>query len=138
MAYKFGKTSKRKLATATVRLRSVMNEAIRISPMDFGIAEGHRSLSTQKKYFKEGKSKLDGVTKLSKHQQLPSHAVDIYAYYNGKAQWDKESIIFLAGIIMAVAKKMRVRLRWGGNWDGDGVIIHDQSFQDLVHFEVIP
>ena len=138
MGYRFGKASKRKLATATVRMQNVMREALRVSPMDFGISEGHRSLETQKKYFKEGKSKLDGVTKLSKHQRMPSHAVDIYAYHSGKAQWDKESIIFLAGIIIGVAKKMRVRIRWGGNWDGDGIIIHDQSFQDLVHFEVIP
>ena len=27
-------------------------------------------------------------------------------------------------------------IRWGGNWDSDGVIIRDQGFDDLVHFEL--
>jgi len=40
-----------------------MNEAIRISDVGFGIAEGHRSLEKQLQYYNEGKSKLDGINK---------------------------------------------------------------------------
>jgi len=120
-----------------------MNEAIKISDVDFGIAEGHRSLEKQLQYYNEGKSKLDGVNKKSKHNYTPSMAVDIYAYFNNKASWDNEHLSYLAGIIHAVSetlfeqKIITHKIRWGGNWDIDGVILTDQSFDDRPHFELI-
>jgi peptidoglycan L-alanyl-D-glutamate endopeptidase CwlK len=120
-----------------------MGSAIIISDIDFGIAEGHRSIELQQQYFNEGKSKIDGITRKGKHNYTPSLAVDIYAYVNNKAVWDKETISYLAGIIQACAVilfkegKINHIIRWGGNWDMDGEILYDQSFDDRPHFELI-
>ncbi len=140
--FRFGRKSKTQLKTCHEDLQLIMNEAIKISDVDFGIAEGYRSIEKQMQYFEEGKSKLDGVNKMSKHNYSPSLAVDIYAYYNKKASWDKEHLSYLAGIIHAVSEilfeqqKITYKLRWGGNWDGDGIILKDQSFDDRPHFEL--
>lgn len=141
--YRFGTKSKAQLKTSHKDLQKIMNEAIKITDVDFGIAEGHRSIEKQMQYFEEGKSKLDGINNKSKHNYSPSMAVDIYAYVNNKASWDKEHLSYLAGIIHAISEmlfeqKITIhKLRWGGNWDRDGVILDDQSFDDRPHFELI-
>ena len=93
--------------------------------------------------FDQGKSKIDGVNKKGKHNYCPSRAVDIYAYYDGKAQYDITHMSYLAGVIIGVAKilyddgEIDHEIRWGGNWDSDGKILIDQSFDDTPHFELI-
>lgn len=141
--HKFGNTSRQRLSTCHADLQLIMNTAISISNLDFGIAEGHRSIEDQQKYFREGKSKIDGINKKGKHNYSPSLAADIYAYVYGKASWNNEDLNYLAGIIHAVAEmlfsqgKVSHKIRWGGNWDMDGEILIDQSFDDRPHFELV-
>jgi len=140
--YKFSNKSKERLNTCHEDLRLIANIAIKRSQIDFGIAEGHRSVERQYDLYKAGLSKIDGVNKRGKHNYKPSLAFDIYAWVNGRSSYDQRYIIFIAGVILAVAKELKeqgridTELRWGGNWDGDGQIINDQSFNDLVHFEI--
>lgn len=136
--YKFGTTSKQRLATCHEDLQKVFGAAIALSPIDFGIAEGHRSLERQKQLFDEGKSRIDGISKKGKHNYSPSLAVDVYAFVNGKASWDSKELCVITGVVLAVAANYGIKLRWGGNWDMDGQIISDQNFIDLPHFELIP
>ena len=141
--YKFGNTSKSRLQTCHKDIQLIMNEAIKITNVDFGIAEGYRSIEKQQQYFKEGKSKIDGVSKKGKHNYSPSLAVDIYPYCENGAKWDNEHLSYLSGIIHAVSEilfadgKISHKVRWGGNWDMDGIILIDQSFDDRPHFELV-
>ena len=141
--YKFGKTSKVRLATCHKDIQVIMNTAISLSNVDFGIAEGERSLAKQLQYFNEGKSKIDGVKKKGKHNYSPSLAADIYPYFENGAKWDNEHLSYLSGIIHAVSEilfntgKITHKIRWGGNWDMDGIILIDQSFDDRPHFELV-
>lgn len=140
--YAFGETSKNRLATCHPDLQLIANTAITISHIDFGIAEGHRSVERQKKLFDEGKSRIDGISKLGKHNHMPSMAFDVYAWVDGKASWDEKYLTYIGGVITATAAMLLRKgsiertLRWGGNWDGDGKIIYDQNFIDLPHFEL--
>lgn len=140
---KFSKTSVRRLSTCHDDLQLIMKTAISISDVDFGISEGYRDLVLQNKYFKEGKSQIDGYIKKGKHNFFPSLAVDIYLWINSKAQWDEEALSYVAGLIYGISGmllkqgKISHRIRWGGNWDMDGEILKDQSFDDRPHFELI-
>lgn len=142
--FKFSTTSKKRLETCTKNLQKVFELAIKRSDVDFGIAEGHRSKEEQQNLYAQGRTKqglivtnIDGVNDLSKHNYLPSEAVDVYAWVNGSASWDEKTLCYLAGVIMSCAKELEVKLRWGGNWDSDGVIITDQNLIDMPHFEEI-
>lgn len=141
--YKFGRASKLRLQTCHKDLQLIMEESIKITDVDFGIAEGHRDIALQQQYFKEGKSKIDGISKIGKHNLLPSMATDVYPFVNGRACYEVEHISYLAGVIHAVAEmlyaqgKITHKLRWGGNWDMDGEILLDQSFDDRPHFELV-
>lgn len=140
---RFSKASKRKLSTCHEDLQLIMNTAIDLSPVDFGIADGHRPVERQLKYFNDGKSKIDGVNKKGKHNYFPSLAVDFYPYVNGKADYSHETVSYVSGFIMGIAsmllKQGRVthKIRWGGNWDMDGEILTDQSFDDRPHIELL-
>jgi peptidoglycan L-alanyl-D-glutamate endopeptidase CwlK len=137
------KKSKEKLATCHEDIQLIVNTAIKISNVDFGVAEGHRSIKLQKQYFLEGKSKIDPDVQLGKHNLVPSMAVDIFPFIDGKAKWENEHLSYLAGIFHAVAEmlyadgKIKHKLRWGGNWDMDGIILIDQSFDDRPHMELV-
>lgn len=143
MKYKFSDISLNRLRECHPDLIKIMNMAILVTDVDFGIAEGQRSIEMQQKYYHEGKSMIDGITRKSKHNYNPSMAVDVYAYFDGKAQWDKETMSYLAGIVRASAEILKKdglithSIRWGGNWDMDGVVLLDQSFDDRPHFELV-
>jgi peptidoglycan L-alanyl-D-glutamate endopeptidase CwlK len=140
---KFSKRSQLKLDSCHPDLQLICGESIKI--FDYTVLEGARSDETQQEYFKQGRSKLDGILKRGKHQvtaEKPlSDAVDITPY---PIDWkDKTRFFFLAGIMKGVALrlleegKITHTLRWGGDWDSDNDF-KDQSFNDLPHFELIP
>ena len=44
---------------------------------------------------------------------------------------------YFGGYVLATAEKLGLKVRWGGDWDGDRET-KDQTVNDLVHFEVQP
>lgn len=143
---KFGKVSQERLNTCHIDLKKICNEVIR--HIDFSVLEGARTDEAQKQYFKDGKSKLDGVKKKSKHQvtkQKPlSDAVDVAPYpidFNNDSK-AKARFYMLAGYFFQASEtlyeagEITNKLRWGGDWDGDKDF-KDQTFDDLPHFELI-
>lgn len=98
---------------------------------DCSIIKGHRGKAEQEIAFLGGKSKLNFPQ--SKHNKLPSLAVDVqpYPYYEGDLKrWFK-----FAGVVMAVAELEGVKLRWGGDFNMNGDY-SDQTFIDLFHWEL--
>jgi len=139
---KFGNKSKERLDTTHNDLKVICNEVIKT--FDFSILEGTRSLEQQQKYFNTGRSKLDGINKKSKHQSFPSLAIDIAPYpidfkNNSKA---RARFYLLAGYMFQASETLfeagitTHKLRWGGDWNSDKDF-HDQSFDDLPHFELV-
>lgn len=127
---KFSQKSLQKLKDADNKLQIILKEAIEI--FDFTILETHRNKAKQNKYYNNGKSKLKYPQ--SKHNTLPSKAVDIAPY---PIDWNNEKRFYvLYGIIYAIAKEHNIKIRWGGNWDNDEDF-DDQSFMDLPHFELL-
>jgi len=115
-----------------------------IKDYDNSILEGIRTAERQQELFAQGKSKLDGVTKISKHQiteyRDKSLAVDSVPY---PIDWsDLHRFYHYAGYVKGVANrlyhegKMTHKIRCGSDWDGDNSF-KDQTFHDLPHFELI-
>ena len=128
----FGKTSKRRLKTCHPDIQKIMNEVIKI--YDFSVLEGERTLEKQQEYYRDKKSKKDGIHNKSKHQSSPSLAIDIIPY---PMDWsDLNRFHFLAGLVFAKAHELGIEIRWGGDWDKD-FDFKDQDFNDLPHFELV-
>ena len=132
MAFTFSKRSMNRLQQVDQRLQELMLSAIGFSPIDFGIPEfgGLRTEEEQQQLYKKGLSKCDGYKIKSYHQT--GNAIDIYAYVNGKASWDKIHLAIIAGVILGEAKRMNLNVRWGGTFGSD-------TFKgwDMPHFELI-
>ena len=132
---KYSIASRSKLDTCHKDLQHVFNYVIRY--FDCTIVEGHRGEEKQNKAFKEGKSKLKYPK--SKHNRLPSMAVDVVPY---PIDWkDHARMRYFAGWVVAVGRMMydvgsnTHLIRHGGDWDKD-TQVNDQSFIDLPHFEL--
>lgn len=145
MRYQFSQNSLDKLKTCHPDIQEILKELIMM--YDFSILEGHRTQEAQMKYYAEGKSKLDGVLKKSKHQSMPSMAVDIMPYkkdtnaFSGK-EVDNRRFYMMMGMVKAIAHKLLVEgkishnVRFGLDWDSDDTFA-DQTFNDLPHFELV-
>tara|TARA_R110000822_G_scaffold93640_1_gene215264 strand:+ start:150 stop:536 length:387 start_codon:yes stop_codon:yes gene_type:complete len=126
---KFSKTSLAKLDTCHPDLQRIFNEVIKT--YDCSILEGHRSNERQKELYHQGKSKIKSG---GKHNSLPSAAVDAAPY---PIDWnDKNRFYHFAGRVQAVALMLDIKIRWGGDWNGDNNL-KNQTFFDLPHFELI-
>lgn len=131
--WNFSDKSLEKLHTCDAALITLCREVLLVSPFDLTVLEGHRSQEQQEYYYRAGMSKIDGVNRKSKHQFNPSRAVDIAPY---PVDWkDTRRFYMLGGLMLAVAESFNIRIRWGGDWDGDGEFT-DQTFHDLPHFEL--
>lgn len=125
----FSKVSQDRLSTCHPQLQALMNEVIRHT--DILVIEGHRGQEAQDKAFREGKSKLKWPQ--GKHNSLPSLAVDIAPY---PINWnDLPAFHRLAQVVLETAESMGIKIRWGGDWNGNGSS-KDERFLDLVHFEL--
>ncbi|WP_109852803.1 hypothetical protein [Aquimarina sp. AU58] len=147
MGYSFGQRSKVELESCHIDLQKVLNLAITYSKVDFGISEGHRPIERQYRLYLQGATTKDGYTDKGKHNYEPSLAADIYIYHPNKKMrkeidYDEVHLAYVAGVIDACAEELLKNgeithlIRWGGNWDNDGVIKKDQSFQDMPHHEL--
>ena len=145
MRYIFHQRSKEQLDTCHPHLKANSTEiALVHSKVDFAIIEGNRSLARQLQLFNEGRSQIDGIKRKGKHNFYPSRAFDFCPYYYRKLQWeDAVSFAYLAGMFMYIGSYLRqrglieCRIRWGGNWNNNGVLRKDQSFDDMPHIEII-
>lgn len=159
--YVFSTSSKGHLSRCHPDLALVLNLALKRSNVDFGIYESSRTIAEQQKYFNDGASSInpqayqtkEDLAKVAKHIVIPEHiyfkwsrAVDIKVSesHNGeRLTFDYVHLSYLAGVITSVAKELFQQgeithiIRWGGDWDSDGVIALDHKLKDLVHFEII-
>ena len=99
---------------------------------DISILSGYRGQVEQTEIYNGGFSKTPWPQ--SKHNNDPSHAVDIAPY---PVDWDDtDRFIYVAGMVIYCARYHNIKLRWGGDWSMDDMrTVH--SFKDLGHFELV-
>ncbi|WP_278538643.1 M15 family metallopeptidase [Fusobacterium varium] len=119
--YKFSNRSLNNFKGVDERLVNLMVEVLSISPHDFGITEGLRTIEKQKEYVRTGKSQ----TMNSYH--LKGKAVDIVVYKDGKAIWELKYYKEVADIVKKIAVEKGLKITWGGDW---------KTLVDGPHFQI--
>jgi len=132
---KYSKKSLERLNTCHPDLREIFNRVIKI--IDCSIIHGYRGEEEQNDAFFKGDSKLKFP--LSTHNSNPSMGIDVAPY---PIDWSNTNRFrYFAGIVIGVSETLlhngliSHKVRWGGDWDMDHNM-SDQSFNDLVHFEL--
>lgn len=108
--YKFSKRSLDNLKGVDERLVKLMEEVLSISPYDFGITEGLRSIEKQEEYVRTGKSQ----TMNSYH--LKGKAVDIVVYKDREVTWKLDYYKEIADLVKKIAEHDGLKITWGGDW----------------------
>ena len=134
MSWVYSKNSKRHLRTCHPDLRTVMGCAIQFSKVDFGISEGHRSVARQQELFNSlaetgvWLTNCDGIKKRSKHNYKPSLACDVFAYVDGRANYEEANMLEIARCVKFCAAQLGIGIEWGGDWT---------TRVDMPHFNLL-
>ena len=137
--FTFSNRSKQRLMGVHPKLVHVVERALELSPVDFMVVEGFRTLARQQELYAQGRTtpgKIVTWTMNSKH--LTGNAVDIAPVdATGKVLWeDTQAFDQMAAAMFAAAKELGIPIRWGHDWDQDG-IPRERGETDGPHFELV-
>jgi peptidoglycan LD-endopeptidase CwlK len=115
MAFKLSQRSLDKMEGVNPILVAVVNRAIQITKIDFGVTEGVRTPQRQRELVDAGKSQ----TMTSKH--LSGSAVDLVAYIGSDVAWELNLYDDIADAMKQAAIETGVSIRWGAAWNVDDI-----------------
>lgn len=120
-SFRFSQRSENNLQGVHPDLVALTRHALVLSPVDFGITEGRRTLERQKQLVAQGSSQ----TLNSRH--LTGHAVDVVAYVDGNVSWDWPLYAQVAQAFKQAATELSLPVEWGGDW---------KTLKDGPHFQL--
>lgn len=125
----FSQLSLDRLSTCHPQLQFLFLEVIKYR--DCTVLVGFRNEEDQNRAFEEGKSQKRWPN--GEHNKQPSEAIDVSVY---PVDWrNAERNYLFAGQVLGISQRMKIPIRLGADWDGDGNP-RNQSLHDLVHFEL--
>jgi len=124
MSIILGQRSLSRLEGVHPDLVRVVKKAAAVSPLDFTVLEGLRTLDRQKQLIAAGASSLKDP---SRSRHVTGHAVDLAPMIGGIVRWDWPLYHQLAAVVKDAAKAENVPIQWGGDW---------RTFKDGPHWEL--
>lgn len=134
MTYSLSQKSLDRLTGVNPRLVDVVKRAIEITTQDFMVLEGVRSQARQDELYAQGRTKPGPIVtwvKVGTHTN--GTAVDLVPCpvdWNDLTKFDA-----ISKAMFAAAKELGVKIRWGADWDQDGVA-RERGESDSPHFEL--
>lgn len=125
--FKLSRRSLDRLQGVDERLVAVVNHAITVTKIDFGVVQGLRTIEQQKELVAKGASQ----TMKSKH--LDGLAVDLMAFINGRASWELNLYDDIADAIKEGADFVGASVRWGAAWHIDDIRKWDGTMEDAMN-----
>ena len=125
--FQLSNRSKERLEGVNAPLAEVVEKAITLTKVDFGVIEGLRSKEKQEELVASGASQ----TMKSKH--LTGDAVDLMAYVNGRACWELNVYDEIADAMKEAAKELGVSIRWGAAWNINNLAEWKDSAEDAMN-----
>ena len=122
MPFRFSEKSKAMMMGVHPDLIAIAYRALALSPYDFGITEGRRSLERQRLLVQEGKSQ----TLASRH--LEGRALDFAVWIEGRITWEFRYYAQVAEAFKIAAREYGIDIQWGGDW---------KRFKDGPHVELV-
>ena len=115
MAFTFSSRSLAELQGVHPDLVQVARRAIELTPVDFGVLDGIRTVEEQRENVAKGVSQTMNSKHLPQEDGL-GHAVDLVPYVNGQYRWEMGAVHPVAAAVRTAAREFGVAIRWGGCW----------------------
>ncbi|EOV4146767.1 M15 family metallopeptidase [Yersinia enterocolitica] len=130
--FRFSQRSEGNLKGVNADLVKVVRRALELSPVDFIVIEGVRTVSRQQQLYAQGRTtpgKVVTWTMKSKH--IDGNAVDLLPVTG----WDNlASFKAVSKAMFQAASELGVKITWGADWNGNG--IQEKGETDSPHFEI--
>ena len=126
MSFKLSTRSLGKLEGVDSRLIDVVERAIELTKVDFGVIYGMRTLEEQEKLVAAGKSQT------MKSNHLIGKAVDLMAYVDGKGVWELNVYDDLCDAMKEAAKELGVAIKWGAAWSEGDIRTYSGTAEDAM------
>lgn len=140
--------SRKAYASLHPRIQRVLDAVI--SEQDHTLLSGYRSHREQDGLYAMGRTAEGSIVtnarggesmhncSLENDEGVGGIAFDLVPY---PIDWDnKERFALLAGRVLQEGARQGVKIRWGNDWDGDGLPVSvdpDEQFPDPGHFEAV-
>lgn len=132
MAFKLSNRSKGKLEGVHPDLVAVVERAIELTNVDFGVTYGVRELEEQKRLVANGRSQ----TMKSKHLIQDdgfSHAVDVVAYDGSDVVWEINVYDDICDAFKQAAEEKGVAIKWGAAWSEGDIRSYKGTAEDAMN-----
>ena len=126
MSFKLSNRSRGNLEGVDVGLIAVVDYAIAVTKIDFGVICGLRTMEEQEALVAKGASK----TMKSKH--LDGHAVDLMAYIGSRGSWELNVYDEIADAMKEGAEAAGIGVRWGAAWHIPDIREWDGTMEDAM------
>jgi peptidoglycan L-alanyl-D-glutamate endopeptidase CwlK len=132
--YRWSQRSRDRLASCHPLLIALFDRVLARDdlPHDLTVICGHRTQAAQDRAWAENKSQKRWPN--SKHNSLPSMAVDVAPYRYGQVSWERPDYHDIAPIVQDEWARMEreglaegYRLTWGGDW---------RTLRDFLHWQI--
>jgi len=140
--FALGQRSMDRLVGVHPDLSKVVKRAIQLSTVDFVVIEGVRTRARQTELYAQGRTKPGPkVTWTMNSRHIPAgdgfgHAVDLGPIKDGVIAWgDPAAFTAINTAMQAAATELGVALRWGKDWNGNGVA-GEKGETDSPHWEL--
>jgi peptidoglycan L-alanyl-D-glutamate endopeptidase CwlK len=125
--FKLSGRSISKLEGVKPELVEVVEKAITLTKVDFGVIEGLRTEEKQRELVAAGASQ----TMKSKH--LTGDAVDLMAYVNGRGCWELNVYDEIADAMKEASYELDVMIRWGAAWNIKDLALWEGTAEEALN-----
>ena len=112
-------------------MTGVVERAIQLTEVDFGVTQGIRTLEEQKANVAAGRSQ----TMASKHLLQDdgfSHAVDVVAYVGSDVSWELNLYDDICDAFKKAAEELGVSIKWGAAWSEGDIRSYPGTAEDAM------
>jgi len=131
MAFNLSSRSRGKLEGVHPDMVGVVERAIELTKIDFGVTYGVRTVEEQEKLVASGRSQ----TMKSKHliqDSGYSHAVDVVAYDGSDVVWEINVYDDICDAFKQAAEEKGVAIKWGAAWSEGDIRSYSGTAEDAM------
>ena len=131
MSFRLSQRSMDRLEGVHPDMTAVVERAIQLTGIDFGVTQGVRTLDEQKANVAAGRSQ----TMASKHLLQDdgfSHAVDVVAYVGPDISWELNVYDDICDAFKEAAKEVGCSIKWGAAWSEGDIRTYEGSSEDAM------
>ena len=133
MAFSLSSRSRGKLEGVHPDMVAVVERAIELTKVAFGVTYGVRTLEEQKRLYESGRSQTMNTKHLLQDDTSYSHAVDVVAYDGSDVVWEINVYDDICDAFKQAAEEKGVAIKWGAAWSEGDIRSYSGTAEDAMN-----